>query len=293
MKKQQKLTVTVLQNPKVISMDRLKTCLLDMLSWFHSYCVDNGLRYYLVEGSMLGCARHHGFIPWDDDIDIGMPRPDYEKLKSLIAGKIQNSAYLLETEESDKPEFFYTYSKLFDVRTTQVEERRINVVRGVGIDVFPIDGIGETLESAKSNYKPIAKQMDLLTARVVAVRPGRKWYKNAAVRVLQLVPKAFINEKKIMKKISDMCKQREYDSSEYVGALVTTYRAKEIIPRSFYGTPTIYKFEDIEVYGVEKFDEYLTHLYGDWRQPPPEDKRQTAHLNLSIDFDHSYLDAES
>lgn len=238
---------------------------------------------------MLGAARHQGFIPWDDDIDVGMPRSDYEFLKRKIDGIIQENKYLLETEDSNKPDFFYAYSKLYDVRTTQVEDRRKKVIRGVGIDIFPIDGIGDTLEEAQHNYKMIGLQMDLLTSRVVAIRRGRKWYKNLAVTIFQALPKALINEKKIMKRISVLCQQRSFDDSKYVGSLVTTYRAKEIMPRKFYGEPTLYKFENIEVYGVQDYDNYLTHLYGEWRKLPPEEKRQTAHLQLCVDLKHSYL----
>ncbi len=75
-------------------MDDLKFCLLDMLLWFHNYCKDNSLRYYLVEGTMLGAARHQGYIPWDDDIDVGMPRSDYEQFKQEIENTIQNNKYL-------------------------------------------------------------------------------------------------------------------------------------------------------------------------------------------------------
>ena len=180
-----------------------------MMDRFHRYCVENGLSYYLVEGSMLGAARHHGYIPWDDDIDIAMPRKDYEALKKLIGGKVLEGRYLLESEETDKPDYFYPYAKLYDVRTTQIEKRKRNVVRGVGIDIFPLDGIGDSKEEAERNYRPIGKKIDLLTARVVAVREGRKWYKNLAVRVLQALPKSFADEKKLLREMEQVLQKME------------------------------------------------------------------------------------
>ena len=263
-----------------------------MMDRFHRYCVENGLSYYLVEGSMLGAARHHGYIPWDDDIDIAMPRKDYEALKKLIGGKVLEGRYLLESEETDKPDYFYPYAKLYDVRTTQIEKRKRNVVRGVGIDIFPLDGIGDSKEEAERNYRPIGKKIDLLTARVVAVREGRKWYKNLAVRVLQALPKSFADEKKLLREISELSRQRDFDKSGFVCNAVSAYRQKEIMPRAIYGAPTLYRFENIEVYGVEDYEGYLTHLYGDWRQLPPEDKRATSHMFESVDFDHSFLQNE-
>lgn len=169
----------------------------------------------------------------------------------------------------------------------------MQVVRGVGIDIFPLDGIGDTEEEAQKNFKRIGFLTDVLTSRVVAVRDGRKWYKNLAVRLFQAIPRFMINEKKLMKKISLLCQERAFDDCEYVGGLVTTYRAKEIMPRSYYGEPALYQFENIKVYGVRDYDRYLTHLYGDWRKLPPVDQRHTAHLQLSVDLDHSYLERKN
>ena len=74
----------------------LQQSLLDMLKWFHGFCVDHELKYYLLYGTMLGAARHQGFIPWDDDVDVGMPRKDYERLCSILGDK-KDSHYMLET----------------------------------------------------------------------------------------------------------------------------------------------------------------------------------------------------
>lgn len=265
-------------------MDEFKTCLLNILSWFHQICVENNLRYYLVEGTMLGAARHQGFIPWDDDIDVGMPRADYERLKVVLGDRVYHNRFLLETEDSAKPEYFYPFGKIYDVTTTLIENRKLDVIRGVYIDIFPLDGLAQTERGANNRFKKIGILHDILTSRVVVQRSGRKWYKNLAVKTFQALPSSLFNEKRLLKKITDLCKQRSFDECAYGGNLVSTYRAKEIMPISYYGTPRLYQFEDLMVYGVEKYDEYLTHLYGDWRELPPESKRSSAHVRENVDL---------
>lgn len=271
-------------------MDELKTCLIDMLKWFHDFCEDHGIRYYLVEGTMLGAARHKGFIPWDDDIDVGVPRKDYDKLRTIMGDQIHDGRYLLETEDSGKTDYLYPFGKLYDVTTTLVESRRIVVKRGVCIDVFPLDGIGDDEKDAIKNYKPIGHKQDVLASRVVVIRKGRKWYKNLAVRMFQMLPSFCVNEKKLLKEITALCRLRDFDNSEYVGNLVSTYRKKEIMPRKYYGTPVLYDFEGIKVYGVEYSDAYLSTLYGDWKTYPPEGKRVSSHVRESIDLNKSFLE---
>ena len=81
----------------------LQKRLLKILEWFHSFCIDNELRYYIVAGTVIGAVRHHGFIPWDDDIDVGMPRKDYNRLMELLDKEVGN--YYLETPFSDNREY--------------------------------------------------------------------------------------------------------------------------------------------------------------------------------------------
>ena len=84
--------------------------LLNMLKWFDGFCRDNNLQYFAVGGTLLGAVRHNGFIPWDDDIDVAMPRPDYDRLAELMGSKIFDH-YILETQKSKKADYCYPYYK--------------------------------------------------------------------------------------------------------------------------------------------------------------------------------------
>lgn len=115
---------------------------IEMLKSFHEFCKENALRYYIIGGTAIGALRHHGFIPWDDDIDLGMPRKDYNKLISTYNKKRTNDRYILESPYTKNKDYCYTYSKLYDSKTLLVEKLKKEFVRGVFIDIFPIDGVG-------------------------------------------------------------------------------------------------------------------------------------------------------
>ena len=101
----------------------LQQKLLDILKWFHLFCEENNLKYYAIGGTMLGVVRHKGFIPWDDDIDVGMPREDYNKFIELTKNK-QFDKYVVESIYDNNKDFFYPMVKIYDTTTTLIENTR-------------------------------------------------------------------------------------------------------------------------------------------------------------------------
>ena len=264
---------------------KLQEKLTQMLGWFHNFCVEQEIRYYLLAGTMLGAARHQGFIPWDDDIDVGVPRSDYEKLMQLLREPVDG--YVGECAKFHEGKVSCAYGKLYDTRTTLIENSRYKVKRGIYIDIFPLDGFGNTKEEGLEYFKRIKLMENLLAARVCAVRKGRKFVKNAAAVAGKLLP---INDQKLILKIDAACAKRDFDSCAYVGNMMSVYREKEMMPKSYYGKPTLYDFEGMQVYGVEDAEGYLTHLYRDWRKLPPEEKRVSTHEHIYLNLDESYVD---
>lgn len=267
----------------------LKATLLEMLAWFHDFCGAHSLRYYVLGGTMLGAVRHRGFIPWDDDIDVGMPRADYERLAAEMAGA-ETGKYRLETPRSPAADFLYTFSKLYDTTTTLVENTRKRTRRGVYLDLFPLDGLGDTWEESKRRFRPINLRFDLLLARAAGVRSGRSGWKNLAVRLAPLLPDGLVENKALQRRIDELCRERDFDRCKYGGNLLGAWRFKEVMERRIMGEPTPYSFEGLTVYGAEHGEEYLTHLYGDWRTLPPPEQRVTHHDFLLCDLHRSYLE---
>ena len=266
----------------------LQQKLLDMLKWFDSYCEENGICYYVAGGTLLGAMRHGGFIPWDDDIDVIVPRPDYERLISLFTEK--KDGYILETPYSSAKDYFYSYAKLYDVSTTLVEHTRYNCKRGIYIDVFPLDGAGNTTEECMRTFSGVDRQNMFLMTRTCAIRSGRAAHKNFSIILSRLIPGFVVNNKKLAQKVDKLASVVPYDSSDYVANFMGAYRSKEILEKSILGTPTRYKFEDIYVNGAEKYDEYLSHIYGDWHKLPPKEKQQSHHDFVELDLNRSYLE---
>lgn len=266
----------------------LQQKLLEMLKWFHEFCIDNELNYYIVEGTVIGAIRHKGFIPWDDDIDIGMPRDDYNKLMSLMNKR--NGQYILETPYSNNPDYIYPWCKLFDTSTTKIEKMRYKYKFGIYLDIFPIDGLGNTYRESLKNYRKIDFLNMLWATRVCAISKERSIYKNIAIILSRCVPKFIINEKKLIKMIDYECRKRNYNSCKYVSCTLSTYRAKEIMPKKIYGMPTEYSFEDTIVLGPEKYKNYLGKIYGEWWALPPLEKQKNSHDYIYLNLHKSYLE---
>ena len=271
------------------ALSEMQLRLLEMFRWFHGFCEENGLRYYMLGGTMLGAVRHGGFIPWDDDIDVGMPRSDYEKLKKLFPDD-GAGIYELETPESPAKEYCYPICKIYDTRTTLIENKRYPVKRGLFIDVFPLDGLCDSERQCAEAYAPIKRKYNLLLTKVCGIRKGRSFYKNAAVCLIRMLPDFMLNEKKLIKEIDDMCSRRDFDECAWGGNFLGAWGIKEIMPRSIMGTPVLYRFEDMQAYGAEDYDGYLTHLYNDWRKLPPAEKQVTHHDFAELDLARPYKD---
>lgn len=262
--------------------------LLEMLKWFHNFCEKNCIKYYIAGGTMIGAMRHGGFIPWDDDIDIVVPRNDYNRLLSIFNKKIDH--YFLESPYTNNKDFLYSFSKLYDVNTTLTERLKKPCKRGIFIDIFPLDEIGNSYEEALKKLKKVDRKNMLLMTRTCSIRKNRKLYKNISILLMRLIPSFLFDEKKYSIKLDEYIQSISEDDSEYVANLMGSYREKEIVKKSYFGKPTLYSFENIKVYGPEKFDEYLTYIYGDWKVIPSESKRKTEHDFIEINLNKSYLE---
>ena len=146
---------------KVLSLEEKKKASLDTLLFFHDYCEKNGLRYTLAYGTLIGAVRHKGFIPWDDDIDIQMPRPDYEK---LLSGFVDTDEFKVISCENDKI-YMFPYAKVLNRKTARLDGDGNQDSIGLGIDLFPLDGVPDDQIKAEkpSQADPLRRACDEMT----------------------------------------------------------------------------------------------------------------------------------
>jgi len=244
-----------------------------MMKSIHEICEKNGLRYYIVGGTMLGAIRHHGFIPWDDDMDISMPRDDYEIFIHLSEDELPE---WMEIHTPESSNYDLTASKVMDKTTTFIEARKDkNIVEGAYIDVFPLDGIGDNLTLSKFRMNLIQFITFMLRAN-----QGTSNLNNIPKKLFATIA-PHLDRKAMFLTLENYTTKYKYEKCKYVANTVGRYAQKEMTLRSYYGKPQLYQFENFEFYGVEKPDEFLKGVYGDYMKLPSESERKLKH--------HSYF----
>lgn len=266
--------------------DNFRQKLIEMMAFFHDFCVKNNIKYYALGGTMLGAARHNGMIPWDDDIDVGIPRSDYNRLIELL-NKQSFNIYKIAFP-GDGTDYPYLYAKLYDSSTTLVEKLRSPFKRGLFIDIFPLDGLCDDEKMISKKFRYVRRKIMFYVSSMTCIRKNRGVLKNLTVILTRCIPNFLYNRKRNAIKINELCQSFGFDEKKYGGNFFGHWGLKEIMNNSIMGTPTLYKFENIYIYGVEDYDGYLTRLYGDWKTLPPKEKRITIHDFIECDLEKSY-----
>ncbi|MCR5213885.1 MAG: LicD family protein [Eubacterium sp.] len=248
-------------------------------------CEKHGLRYYMLGGTMLGAIRHGGFIPWDDDIDLGMLRGDYEKFLRLSS---ELPDYLKVVNYKNTPNYQYYITRVLDTQTKVIEERigNDNKYTNASIDIFPIDGTPNNPILRKIYFFRVLYHRALMSL-CYKDSIDRKRSRGKAEKILLWIMERIPIEKlttpyKQKEKIDKLLRSQKIRGSKYVGNIMGAYRTKEIVPAKFYGKGKMYPFEDIELRGMNMADEYLTWTYGDYMKLPPESQRKTHFKILEI-----------
>ena len=251
------------------------------LRFSHQVCEEHGLHYYLADGSLIGAVRHKGFIPWDDDMDICMPRPDYEQFIQH-AREWLPSRYEFVCFELDK-DYPLHFGKVQDAESTLVERPHLYYLGGVYVDVFPIDGapkckVAQWLWNAR--YKFLTSMLYLSFRDPYKHGHGpSSWMPLLVRRVMPMAGWQRAVKRCMMEYDFDRCQYVSFNHNDALGAMIDKDKVL--------GEPTPIAFEDKEVWGLRDNDSYLTQLFGDYMTPPPADKIH-QHNFFYMDLDSPY-----
>ena len=262
-----------------IPSDEVKKIELDILKHIKKVCDENSIRYTLLFGTLIGAVRHHGFIPWDDDIDIGVPMPDYLKLMDILK---DDGKYLLKYDMKDK-DYTYFHAKLTDRRTIAKEKNKPPKPEiGIWVDIFPISSIPENIDT--KTYLDALDQAN----KNVSLSIGSYWVydPSALKKIIKFFvksPKAIYHKLKGEKYWKELRRKlyviEPYESAKRVGVVPTIYGEKSIYPAELFKDYYSMKFEDDEFSVIAEYDKYLRMCYGDYMQLPPVEKRKTEHFD--------------
>ncbi len=262
-----------------LTLDQIKDRELAILDNVSDFCEKNNIRYYLCGGTLLGAIRHKGFIPWDDDIDICMPRPDYERFIELYNTTETQYKILSNRLGTLSSPFTKVVDPATDIHSKYDTSDRYD---HLWIDIFPVDGLPESLDKVKAIYKKcdFYRHILLLADSVLGegTSPFRKYMKYI------LKPLACLyGKERCINNIERVAMEYTYGSTPYVGGITNgLYGAGERMKLSEYEVPTLVEFESRQFPTFSCWEEYLTNLYGDYMTLPPEDKRKTHDMNVYV-----------
>ncbi len=260
----------------VAEIKKIKDFQMEIMDEVHKVCVENGLVYYIIGGTALGAVRHGGFIPWDVDIDIAMPRRDYEQFEKFSATKLDGRYFLKNYKNT--PKYSYPHARV-GIKNTQLYDKLQDInpkeeILPIYIDIFPLDNAptDETLQQKQSkDINRIRKQKYIKHARCY-----RKDFKNLYIKKILSLLLFWTDMNKLNAEFDAVCRRYEDVDTGLLCSMASHYKySKQCMPASVYGKPQLIKFENREYYAPEKLDDYLTRIYGDYMKLPPEEERQS------------------
>lgn len=261
---------------------------LNLLKTFADICEKNNLRYYMIGGTMLGAVRHKGFIPWDDDIDIGMPREDYVRFLE-IAQKSLSHQYKILNYKKDKDYLRY-FSRLVDTRVKIYNDSNTDtLIENAWMDIFPLDGTSNigfvrNLQFLMLCVNRVMYHFSCFEQMVNLMRPGRPKYQQLIIKFgMKFKVGRRRDSKAILDKIDRKLQRYSFDKSDYVMNFFGAYVKKEVLPREWFGEAKKYQFEDAMLNGPAEYDIYLRQFYGEY-QIPPSDEHKDKHTITKIEY---------
>lgn len=261
-----------------IQLDESKEILFEGLKYFAEFCEIKGLRYYLAYGTLLGAVRHQGFIPWDDDVDVWMPRPDYDKLLFEYYNEICNEEWELNSEETQQD--YYNDSAKLSNRETIIKPNRFqnNFLYGLSIDIFPLDTISSTIDKDefKDEFFRIANYYRRRKNLYFMIRRNHSKWQQIVNEILHfIVFKLFPNKcHEIHNSWSQKLREVDYSKTTWLSSFI---ESKCVYKKEWFDDDCRLVFENTYFRVPKCYDKVLSERYGCYMQLPPEKERIPKH----------------
>ncbi len=269
-----------LNDKAAMSMKEIQSVSLEILKTVADICEQNNLRYSMAWGTLIGAVRHKGFIPWDDDIDILMPRPDYEKLKKYF-GDNHKELYPYRLFDISVKDYPYLLSRVCDDRYRIDVCNEKSCGMGIFIDIYVMDGMGDSFDEAWSFAKKTCKYPRLIflsTRKHYHFGMTKGFWKRMA-KIPVFYYAKLMGKDYFIHKLLGMINLNSYESSNYVGSATWAERPKfAVIKKEDIEELIPMQFEKYQFKGPKAYDKLLRQWYGDYMQLPPEKDRVYHHL---------------
>lgn len=271
--------------------EQYKKHLYRILKFFISICEKHHLTYCCATGTMLGAVRHNDIIPWDDDVDVFMPRKDYEQFLTYTEEVDQDGFGLISAKNCSS---FATFAKLFNKNTTLWEFESIPFVYGIYIDIFPLDETSDTKSEFSKKYRyfrNLFRKYQLSQIRFSfkqlfrEIKDGDK--KMVIKELLSLFFPVFLSNH-YRRKIIEFEDKASLEKGDHLVSYYGDYWEREYFDKKWFDSYIDISFSDFTVKVPSGYHDYLSNVYGDYMKFPPVEKRITHHYHCFLDLEKHY-----
>ncbi|MBQ9662842.1 MAG: LicD family protein [Oscillospiraceae bacterium] len=255
--------------------DEVRDTLLAILGFFTDFCNRNNLYYFLAGGTLLGAIRHKGFIPWDDDIDVFMPRPDYERMHDLIRTQgIGSDRYVLIGLRAGAGT--WPFAKIIDLETRVEAEYVAEEQSHLWIDIFPVDGLPSDPVLSDRHLQKAGFMKHLYGIATARLGHGKTVLHSMGKIPVNLLLRVY-GAGRLAQNIDAHAKKYSFVTSDFVGNVVWSVGNGERVAKEVFSTRTQVEFCGRNFYGPAAWDRYLSSVYGNYMQLPPSEKQKSNH----------------
>lgn len=265
---------------KNLSMEEIQKISFDILKTIKKICDTENLKYGLAFGTLIGAVRHKGYIPWDDDVDIIMPRPDFEKLMKYFEDNYEELQPYEPWNRSKHPDYPYTMTRIINNRYILDVDNEKPCGMGIFVDIYVLDGAGNTIDEARSLLEKTRKYPSsiFLATRIKLKNGGTKGFWKNILKPFFFSFVKLMGREYFVKKLYNIISLHDYNNSSYLACIEWDNTTASATAKADIENPVEVEFNGEKFKAAANIDFYLSHAYGDYMTPPPPHDRVYHHL---------------